>query len=170
MSLCTRGRGRRYIRIYIHTHEIPSIPPFSRNTRGIRKRVRERKGKREKITCLIGIRLRLFDYPIKRTTQFLTTKSVFFCLDHASFAQVYSEATGESTDLISNKLVDAALHRIDHCCLKLSRQSEQERQGIYINFRERLKLLDSIREIIISLIHRVYIFAPLSQKFFVRHF
>lgn len=52
----------------------------------------------------------------------------------------------------------------------LDRVSTQGRWGIYINFRERLKLLDSIREIIISLIHRVYIFAPLRQKFFVRHF
>lgn len=76
--VCVHGEEGGDTYIYIHTHEIPSIPPFSRNTREIRKRVRERKGKREKMTCLIGIRLRLFDYPIKRTTQFLTTKSVYF--------------------------------------------------------------------------------------------
>lgn len=51
---------------------------YARDQEESKKRVRERKGKREKITCLIGIRLRLFDYPIKRTTQFLTTKSVYF--------------------------------------------------------------------------------------------
>lgn len=123
MSLCTRA-------VYIYI----AIPFFRwRKIRKITRSGKERE--REKMTCLIGIRLP--DCSIIRssksgTTQFLTTKSVFFgpCKLRSSLSR---DRTVECIDLISNKLSRRCIESIIIVVLNFpDRVSTQERRGIYI--------------------------------------
>lgn len=121
MSLCTRGKGEE-IHTYIYTHTRDSLYPslFAKYARD-QEESKRKKGKEREDDLLDRNSIKIVRLSDQENDTISDDEKCLFSLDHASFAQVYSEATGESTDLISNKLVDAALHRIDHCCLKLSR-------------------------------------------------
>lgn len=121
MSLCTRGKGDE-IHTYIYTHTRDSLHPslFAKYARD-QEESKRKKGKEREDDLLDRNSIKIVRLSDQENDTISDDEKCLFSLDHASFAQVYSEATGESTDLISNKLVDAALHRIDHCCLKLSR-------------------------------------------------
>lgn len=123
MSLCTRGKGEgEEIHTYIYTHTRDSLHPslFAKYARD-QEESKRKKGKEREDNLLDRNSIKIVRLSDEENDTISDDEKCLFSLDHASFAQVYSEATGESTDLISNKLVDAALHRIDHCCLKLSR-------------------------------------------------
>lgn len=113
---------REEIRIYIYTHTRDSLHPslFAKYARD-QEESKRKKGKEREDDLLDRNSIKIVRLSDQENDTISDDEKCLFSLDHASFAQVYSEATGESTDLISNKLVDAALHRIDHCCLKLSR-------------------------------------------------
>lgn len=123
MSLCTRGKGEgEEIHTYIYTHTRDSLHSslFAKYARD-QEESKRKKGKEREDNLLDRNSIKIVRLSDQENDTISDDEKCLFSLDHASFAQVYSEATGESTDLISNKLVDAALHRIDHCCLKLSR-------------------------------------------------
>lgn len=123
MSLCTRGKGEgEEIHTYLYIHTRDSLHPslFAKYARD-QEESKRKKGKEREDDLLDRNSIKIVRLSDQENDTISDDEKCLFSLDHASFAQVYSEATGESTDLISNKLVDAALHRIDHCCLKLSR-------------------------------------------------
>lgn len=123
MSLCTRGKGEgEEIHTYLYIHTRDSLHPslFAKYARD-QEESKRKKGKKREDNLLDRNSIKIVRLSDQENDTISDDEKCLFSLDHASFAQVYSEATGESTDLISNKLVDAALHRIDHCCLKLSR-------------------------------------------------
>lgn len=123
MSLCTRGKGEgEEIHTYLYIHTRDSLHPslFAKYARD-QEESKRKKGKEREDNLLDRNSIKIVRLSDQENDTISDDEKCLFSLDHASFAQVYSEATGESTDLISNKLVDAALRRIDHCCLKLSR-------------------------------------------------